>query len=1223
MRNAMIEQPTPPAEERRRWLRSILAAILPPLVAFIVQALFWSTISPFAWFLFYPAVFMSSWLGGPSSGVGATVMSTAVVLWYFVPPERSLAVEERYLLSATVFMTMGFVFSAFHGRLRRATRHAAAALAASQRANESLEKAIQQRRIFGALIENSSDFIGIADAAGKPIYVNPGGRRMVGLAADYPVENTQIPEYYPPDQRSFVLDAIAKSVTDQGHWQGETYFRHWQTEKAIPVSDTHFVIREPESGQVLGIGTVTRDISDIKRARDEADAANRKLQELDELKNQMFASVSHELRTPLTLILGPTHQLLATQDLSETARATVQVIERNARTLLHHVNDLLEVSKLEAGKTAPEYAEVDLARLVRFVASLFEVLAAEKNIALTIEASDELWVDIDQEKFECVLLNLLSNAFKFTPAGGRVRVSLRHADDERALVEVADSGPGIPVEKREAAFERFRQLDEEGARRPFGGTGLGLTIAHEIVALHDGAISIADAPEGGALFAIEIPAKAPPAVPVRPRTAVAPRDVSRDEAVQVVEELRVHPAVAARETGAADGALVLVVEDNPDMNRFIVECLGTDHEVATAFDGKEGLAKALERKPDVILTDIMMPKMSGDELVRAVRSRPELDATSVVLLSAKADDELRVQLLREGAQDYLTKPFSAEELRARVENLIAKKRAEELVQQAEAKFRGIVAIAADAIISVDEGQRIVLYNDGAEKIFGWSRDEVIGKRLDILLPERSRKLHDDHLRKFAAGDIDARRMGEGLPAVFGLRKSGEEFPAHAAISKLRVGNAWIFTVMLQDITEHERIEREQKFLAEVGAVLASTLDDEETPRNLANLVVGALADVCVVEIVEEGWQARRVVAHRDPGRAALADALQRVPIHRRRPHLCSSVLETTQPLLMSEVTREYLESISQSDEHRRVLRDLDPKSFVALPLLAHGRLLGALILVSTTATHRYAPADLPFAAEVAHRAALAVESARLYRAARRATDTRDEVLGVVAHDLRNPLGVILMQAELLRHDAAEPEGQSRKPAEVIERAATRMNRLIQDLLDVTRMEGGHLPVEQACVSAGHVVADSVEAQRPLASLASLELRLEAAEDLPDVRGDGDRLIQVFENLIGNAIKFTAPGGRIMVGARPGDGEILFWVADTGRGIAAEDLPHVFDRFWQARKGGRSGAGLGLPIVKGIVEAHGGRIWVESTPGHGSTFFFTIPMELRRYEISGDACDRAN
>jgi len=173
-----------------------------------------------------------------------------------------------------------------------------------------------------------------------------------------------------------------------------------------------------------------------------------------------------------------------------------------------------------------------------------------------------------------------------------------------------------------------------------------------------------------------------------------------------------------------------------------------------------------------------------------------------------------------------------------------------------------------------------------------------------------------------------------------------------------------------------------------------------------------------------------------------------------------------------------------------------------------------------------------------------------------------------------------------------------------------MSRLIRDLLDVTHMEAGGLSLESSRVTAQQIVADARETQTSSASSASLDLRVDFAEDLPDVWADRDRLLQIFENLVGNAVKFTKPGDQIIVGGAPREDEVLFWVSDTGRGIAAEDLPHVFDRFWQARKGERGGAGLGLAIVKGIVDAHGGDVWAESKSGSGSTFFFTIPTADR-------------
>lgn len=540
-----------------------------------------------------------------------------------------------------------------------------------------------------------------------------------------------------------------------------------------------------------------------------------------------------------------------------------------------------------------------------------------------------------------------------------------------------------------------------------------------------------------------------------------------------------------------------------------------------------------------------------------------------------------------------------------------RKRFEQELAIAEAKSSGILSISPDAIISIDEDQRITLFNAGAEKIFGYTKAEALGAPLDMLVPPRHRSAHRQHVSRFAAAHEGARRMAaERGGEIWGLRKNGEEFPADAAISRLEVGGQRILTVALRDITQQKQVENEQRFLAQFGAALASTLDYEETARHVAGQIAGGLSDVCIVETESLGEEHEqcRFVAHREPGQAALAVRLERMPIDRSRPYLGSAVFGTRHALLVSEVTPEYLDSIAQNEEQREVLRELAPKSLAALPLCTGGAVVGAIIALRTTTARAYGRGELPFLENVAHRAALVLEKARLYSVARHAIQMRDDVLGIVAHDLRNPLGAILIQAALLGRRAEEPA--ARKPSEVIERAAKRMNRLIQDLLDVARMEGGRLSIEQQRITARQALSESARAEEALAASAALELRLDVAPDLPEVWADHDRLLQIFENLIGNAIKFTDPGGRITLGAAPRDGEVLFWVADTGGGIAAEDLPHVFERFWQARKAGRHGAGLGLPIVKGIVEAHGGRIWAESTLGRGTCFFFTIPTAAR-------------
>ncbi|MGH8944857.1 MAG: sensor histidine kinase, partial [Acidimicrobiia bacterium] len=280
--------------------------------------------------------------------------------------------------------------------------------------------------------------------------------------------------------------------------------------------------------------------------------------------------------------------------------------------------------------------------------------------------------------------------------------------------------------------------------------------------------------------------------------------------------------------------------------------------------------------------------------------------------------------------------------------------------------------------------------------------------------------------------------------------------------------------------------------------------------------------------------------------------------------------------------------------------------------------IGALLLGWR---EEHTPADDATIADVATRAALAVENARLFDQARQATRARDEMLGVVAHDLRNPLNTISLAAQLLLEQLpADQQPLERRQAEIIGRAVAGMNRLIQDLLDVKRIEHGLLALEPASIDLASVVQDAVELLRPLATARRLALETSLAP-VEHVRADPVRVQQVISNLVGNAIKFTPIGGRIRVDLIRNDVELAIRVSDTGRGITAEEIPHIFSRFWQSRRSDQRGIGLGLAIARGIVEAHGGRIWVESRPGEGSMFVFTLPAESTYPPASGYVNER--
>ncbi len=538
-----------------------------------------------------------------------------------------------------------------------------------------------------------------------------------------------------------------------------------------------------------------------------------------------------------------------------------------------------------------------------------------------------------------------------------------------------------------------------------------------------------------------------------------------------------------------------------------------------------------------------------------------------------------------------------------------RRRVEASLRFSEAKFAGMVAISTDAIISVDESQRITDFNSGAEQIFGYPASEVLGEPLSMLIPDRFRAAHAGHVASFAESPVAARRMGDRRDVdIRGVRRSGEEFPAEASISKLSIGGRRVYTVVLRDITLRRRREEGQRFLARAGALLAGSLDYQETLQTVADLAVAHLADLCVIFMLDDHGALRRAhAAHRDPDHAESIQRLLRFP-PLEAPHPGRTAVDTGRLQLLSEVPETLLESLSE-DGLGDLLRQLGAGSAVIAPLVARGATRGALEFVSAE-RGRYGEDDAALVEELARRAALALDNARLYSEAQQAISARNEVLSVVSHDLGNPLSAIFIGTRLLLRSVPESErGRGGwEHLESIRHSAEQMQTLIDDLLEVQRIESGKLSLEWDRYSAQALVSESVARISPLASDRSLSLVVELPPHLPPVRGDRDRILQVFGNLLGNAVKFTPEGGRIRIRAeREGSSFIRFSVADTGTGVPPDQLPHIFDRFWQARRTGKRGAGLGLAIARGIVEAHGGDIRAESEAGRGTVLSFTIPL----------------
>ncbi|HEX7174636.1 MAG TPA: PAS domain S-box protein [Pyrinomonadaceae bacterium] len=427
-----------------------------------------------------------------------------------------------------------------------------------------------------------------------------------------------------------------------------------------------------------------------------------------------------------------------------------------------------------------------------------------------------------------------------------------------------------------------------------------------------------------------------------------------------------------------------------------------------------------------------------------------------------------------------------------------------------------------------------------------------------------------------------------------------------------------------DIHDQKQSADRSRFLAEAGAILASSLDYEATLERLARLTVPALADYCLIDIVDEDNVVARVAtSHADPSKEKLIERLRAYPPDLSNDTGVPGVLRTGRPSFVADVTEEVLRSVTRDDAHRELLRQMGLKSYMTVPLVARERIVGALTFASTTDRLRYGPEDLPFAGEVASSAALAIDNARLYRASRDANRSKDEFLATLSHELRTPLTPIIGWTHMMRAGRL-PEAEATHGLEVVEKNARSLTRLINDLLDMSSIMSGKMSIERAPVDLRQALAEAIETVRPLAEQRGVRLELAATDDADApaiISGDRTRLVQIFWNLLSNAVKFSGAGARVSVGCRADNGEAWVEVADEGEGIAPDFLPHVFERFRQAdgtTTRAHGGLGIGLALVKSLTEAHGGQITAESRgAGRGSRFVVRLPL-LRAPDADDEA-----
>ncbi|AKJ01495.1 PAS domain S-box-containing protein [Archangium gephyra] len=552
-------------------------------------------------------------------------------------------------------------------------------------------------------------------------------------------------------------------------------------------------------------------------------------------------------------------------------------------------------------------------------------------------------------------------------------------------------------------------------------------------------------------------------------------------------------------------------------------------------------------------------------------------------------------------------------------DVTATRTAQEALDASQTSFRMMVNSVKDhAIFMLDAEGKVSTWNEGAERIKGYKAEEIIGQHFRRLyMPEDAKAGRPErNLQR-------ARLCGFATDEWWRCRKNGSPFWASLTITAMydEEGKLQGYAKILQDLTERKRIEEQQNFLANLGAVLSASLDSDDNLRKLAHLIVPLFASWCVIHTVEPGRSGRICLMHHEsPEKQRLLEELERLqPDFLELAGGPRKVMRTGQSVLVSQVDTSMMAAFARDERHMERLRELGFEKYVSIPLVARGHMVGALTLVSSGGPRQYDADFVAFAEDVGRRVAMSIDNARLYRETERAVRLRDHIVAVVSHDLRNPLTAIGGAAALLKRtqELGEKAAVVHRNADLIGRSVERMSRLISDLLDAARIEAEGLAIAPEETPLDVLMEEVTDAFEPIAHERSIRLVVDRKPRDCRLFVDRGRIFQVFSNLVGNALKFTPAGGQVTVFVEGCDEEARFCVKDTGPGVKEADLPHIFDAYWQAEHTRSAGAGLGLAIAKGIVEAHGGRIWAESIPGEGAAFYFTLPRTERPRSKGGN------
>lgn len=895
------------------------------------------------------------------------------------------------------------------------------------------------------------------------------------------------------------------------------------------------------------------------------------LAQIDRSKTAFFSNVSHEFRTPLTLILGPLDDALAdgADSMSAAQRKRVEVTHRNALRLLKLVNSLLDFSRIEAGRVQASYVPVDLAHLTLDLAGVFESAMAKGGLAYNVELEDlGRPVYIDRDMWEKIVFNLLSNAFKFTLHGG-VTISLReHAG--MARLSVQDTGTGIPEHELPRMFERFHRI--EGAPgRTYEGTGIGLALIQELVRLHGGTIAVSSVLGEGTRFDVDLPfgqAHLP-----QDRIVQAPDDMEdrqRMGAAFVEEALRWLPDLDApapadrpadeAQVSAEARPRILIADDNNDMRAYLKALLEPHADVRACADGEAAFELALADPPDLLLSDVMMPKLDGFGLIAQIRASDSLRLLPVMLLSARAGEEAKVEGLQAGADDYLVKPFSANELLARVRTQVA------LGRERRQMERDALAREAHVRALVDASPAML-----------WTTDN------DGLCTYLSQRWYD------YTGRTPEQDLGFGW--LQNVHPEDRERTSETFLAASTAREPFSFDYRLR------RQDGSYRWFIDAGLPRVNAKGEPDG-------YVGTVIDIQVRKTLQERFE--RVSEAGDIG-VWYADA----PFNQFHINAELAVhfgLDGARPAALDEllaaVDPEDRERLAASVEHAvRAGAPLDLE-FRTLAGAAPRwlRAIGWCGLDEHGLPERFDGVTL----DIGSQKHAEQELQRLAHELGQKNRAQSDFLFTLAHELRNPLAPIRSGLELMRIGAAGGDVQA-----IMRRQVDHMVHLVDDLLDMARLAEGKVTLKLERMLLADVMREAVDMSMPLMEARKHALAVHAPDASLALRADRHRVAQVLSNLLNNAAKYTPSGGAIEIAARVEGREVAITVSDNGIGLDAPALETVFDMYAQAHLGtemAQGGLGVGLNLVQRLVKLHGGRVAASSAgAGMGSQFTVWLPL----------------